>query len=129
MRFDTDGDTSEAVLLRVLEGLRRSFPPPDVPDSTFDVLDAVLGPDHVPDEEEVPLLIMRMRGSLMELLPMVPPHDARKPDFAGFIKKAHLLLDTEPPGDYVGVRMHLRRMAVVGLGLVDLLAPLPAPNP
>ncbi|MCX4804665.1 DUF6415 family natural product biosynthesis protein [Streptomyces sp. NBC_01214] len=96
MRLDV-GDTREAVLLQVLEGLRRSFPPPVVPDSTFDVLNAVLGPDHVPDEDEVPLLIMRMRGSLMELLPRVPLHDARKPDFAALIAKAHLLLDTEPP--------------------------------
>ncbi|MEV7512049.1 DUF6415 family natural product biosynthesis protein [Streptomyces sp. NPDC091201] len=129
MRFDVDGDTSEAVLLRVLEGLRRTFPPPEVPDSTFEVLDAVLGPDHVPDEDEVPLLVMRMRGSLMELIPAVPPHDAVKPDFAKLIATARKLLNTEPPGDYLGIRLHLRRMAVAGLGLVDLLAPLPVPTP
>ncbi|MFJ3637754.1 DUF6415 family natural product biosynthesis protein [Streptomyces sp. NPDC090112] len=117
MRFDVAGDTSEAVLLRVLEGLRSYFPPPDVPDSTFEVLDAVIGPDHVPDEVEVPFLVMRMRGSLMELIPVVPPHDAVKPDFAGLIATARELLNSEPPCDYLGIRLHLRRMAVVGLGL------------
>ncbi|WP_079408416.1 DUF6415 family natural product biosynthesis protein [Streptomyces sp. 3211] len=122
-------DASEHTLLRVLEGLRRSAPPPTVPDSVFALLDAILDPDHVPDEDVVPDLTMRMRGSLMELLPLIPEHDATKPEFESLIAVARRLLDEDPAGDYLGVRLHLRRMAVAGLGLVDLLAPLPVPCP
>ncbi|WP_406514481.1 DUF6415 family natural product biosynthesis protein (plasmid) [Streptomyces sp. NBC_00161] len=117
-------DASEATVMRVLDALR-PVQHPAVVDSIFDVLDDILGPDYIPDEDEIPDLSLRMRGYLMRLLAVVPEDE----DLTDLVTTARDLLDVEVPGDYLGVRLHLRRMALAALGLLDYLAPLPVPSP
>ncbi|MGW6859172.1 DUF6415 family natural product biosynthesis protein [Streptomyces xanthophaeus] len=117
-------DASETTVIRVLEALR-PVQTPGVVDSIFDTLEDILGPDYIPDEEEIPDLGLRMRGYLMRLLGVVPEHE----DLTELIKTARALLDVDVPGDYLAVRVHLRRMALAALSLLEHLAPIPAPSP
>ncbi|MFE3608353.1 DUF6415 family natural product biosynthesis protein [Streptomyces goshikiensis] len=117
-------DASETTVIRVLEALR-PVQTPAVVDSILDTLEDILGPDHIPDEDEIPDLSLRMRGYLMRLLGVVPEHEG----LVDLVTTARALLDVEVPGDYLGVRVHLRRMALVALSLLDHLAPLPVPSP
>lgn len=120
-------DASETTVLRVLEALRPIRT--QVLDSIFDVLEDVLGQDYVPDEDVIQDLSLRMRGHLMQLLAVVPEYESRANDFADLVAIAHGLLNVEVPGDYMGIRVHLRRMALAGLSLLDRFGPLPAPSP
>ncbi|MGG8410305.1 DUF6415 family natural product biosynthesis protein [Streptomyces sp. 12297] len=108
----------------MLEALR-PVQTPAVVDSIFDTLEDILGPDYIPDEDEIPDLSLRMRGYLMRLLGVVPEHE----DLTDLVKAARALLDVEVPGDYLAVRVHMRRMALAALSLLDHLAPLPTPTP
>ncbi|MFD3553770.1 DUF6415 family natural product biosynthesis protein [Streptomyces goshikiensis] len=118
-------DASETTVIRVLEALRPVQTPAFV-DSILDTLEDILGPDYIPDEDDLPDLSLRMRGYLMRLLGVVvPEHEG----FTDLVTTARALLDVEVPGDYLGVRVHLRQMALVALSLLDRLAPLPVPSP
>lgn len=116
-------DASETTVLRVLEALR-PVQTPTVVDSIFDALEDILGQDYIPDDDEIADLSLRMRGYLMRLLGVVPKHE----DFTALVARARALLDVEVPGDYMGIRVHLRRMALTALGLLELLAPLSEPS-
>ncbi|WP_159041344.1 DUF6415 family natural product biosynthesis protein, partial [Streptomyces sp. WM4235] len=111
-------DASETTVLRVLEALR-PVQTPTVVDSIFDALEDVLGLDYVPDEDEISDLSLRMRGYLMRLVGVAPEDK----DFTVLVERARALLDVEVPQDFIGIRVHLRRMALTALGLLDLLAP------
>ncbi|MCX5078990.1 DUF6415 family natural product biosynthesis protein [Streptomyces sp. NBC_00424] len=93
-------------------------------DSIFDALEDILGLDYVPDEDEISDLSLRMRGYLMRLVGVAPEDK----DFTVLVARARALLDVEVPGDFIGIRVHLRRMALTALGLLDLLAPFSEPS-
>ncbi|MFJ4866313.1 DUF6415 family natural product biosynthesis protein [Streptomyces sp. NPDC088748] len=114
---------SETTVMRVLEALR-PVQASAVIDAIFDTLNDILGPDCIPNDDEIPDLSLRMRGYLMRLLGVVPEHG----EFTDLVRTARALLDEEVPGGYLAVRVHLRRMALAALGLLDHLAPLPAPS-
>ncbi|MFE5773170.1 hypothetical protein ACFQ7O_32995 [Streptomyces sp. NPDC056485] len=61
----------------------------------------------------------------MRLLAVIPEND----DLTDLVTTARSLLDVEVPGDYLAVRLHLRRIALIALGLLDHLTPLPTPSP
>ncbi|GGZ98177.1 hypothetical protein GCM10010371_67400 [Streptomyces subrutilus] len=121
-------DASEATVLRVLEELRKSIPTP-VLNAVFEDLEEVLGPDSVPDEDDVPVLTLRMRGHLMRLIGALPEHEPPPQDVDVLITRARALLDVDVPGDYLGIRVHLRRMALAALDFLDHYAPMPVPTP
>ncbi|MFD3328584.1 DUF6415 family natural product biosynthesis protein [Streptomyces sp. NPDC058701] len=95
---------------------------PTVVDSIFDALEDILGQGYIPDDDEISDLSLRMRGYLMRLLAVAPEQD----DFTEPVARARALLDVDVPGDYMGIRVHLRRMALTALALLELLAPFPA---
>lgn len=117
-------DVSETTIIRVLEALR-PVQSSEVVGSILDTLEDILGPDYIPDEDEIPDLSLRMRGYLMQLLGAIPDDET----LTNLVKTARALLDVEVPGDYVAVRLHLRRMALAALGLLDHPAHLPVPSP
>ncbi|MFD3539652.1 DUF6415 family natural product biosynthesis protein [Streptomyces sp. NPDC058662] len=125
MTWELACDTSKTAVLRVLEALQPIRTP--VLHSVFDDLERVLGPDYVPDEEETQDLTLRMRGHLMQLLAAVPEYESRRA-IADLVATVRGLLDVEVPGDYMGIRIHLRRMALASLGLPGF-ARVPAPSP
>lgn len=112
---------SGATVLRLLEALK-PVRNPSVVDAIFDDLEDILGQDYVPDDDEIFDLSLRMRGCLMRLLGAAPEQD----DFTEPVARARALLDVDVPGDYMGSRVHLRRMALTALALLELLAPFPA---
>ncbi|MFG2234902.1 DUF6415 family natural product biosynthesis protein [Streptomyces sp. NPDC048723] len=108
----------EGAVLRALEALQPIRTP--VLNCLFNDLECVLGPDYVPDEEEIQDLTLRMRGHLMQLLATVPEHSSRPEAIAEPVATVRGLLDVEVPGDYTGIRIHLRHMAVAGLALLGI---------
>ncbi|MFE2475349.1 MULTISPECIES: DUF6415 family natural product biosynthesis protein [Streptomyces] len=114
---------SGTTITRVLEALQ-PVQSSEVLDSILDTLEDSLGADYIPDEDENPDLSLRMRDYLMQLLGAIPDDET----LTNLVKTARALLDVEIPVDYVAVGLHLRRMALVSLGLLDHLAPLPAPS-
>ncbi|MFD9356425.1 DUF6415 family natural product biosynthesis protein [Streptomyces sp. NPDC060031] len=126
MTWDVAFDASETTRMRVLEALQPIRP--SVLELIFEDLEVVLGQDYVPDEDEIQDLSLRMRGHLRQLLAVVPEYESRLDEIAPLVATARRLLDAEVPGD-LGIRAHLRRMALAGIGLLDRFAPVPAPSP
>ncbi|MFI5620474.1 DUF6415 family natural product biosynthesis protein [Streptomyces sp. NPDC051567] len=95
-------DASETTVLRVLEELRRPIGTPAL-NTIFEDLEAVLGPDSVPDEEEMRDLALRMRGHLTRLLAAAPEYaehpeyEARPDEITGLVRAARGLLDAFAP--------------------------------
>ncbi|MDX2394109.1 DUF6415 family natural product biosynthesis protein [Streptomyces sp. DK15] len=116
-------DESEATVIRVLEALRPG-PAPAILASLFEALEDILGPDSLPDDDAIADLRLLMRGHLMRLLGVVP----ERQDFTDLAVVARALLDAEVPGDYMGIRVHLRRMALAALDLLDMLDVIPVPD-
>ncbi|MFE2554067.1 DUF6415 family natural product biosynthesis protein [Streptomyces sp. NPDC059355] len=117
-------NVSETTTIHVLEALR---PVQDskVAGSIPDTLEDILGPDYIPAEDEIPDLSLQMRDYLMQLLGATPDDET----LANLVKTARALLDVELPGDYLTVRLHLSRMALTFLGLLNRLAPPHDPAP
>lgn len=126
MTWELASGTSESAVLRALEALQPIRT--EALHSVLDDLERVLGPDYLPDEEEIQNLTLRMRGHLMQHLAAVPEHEPRPEASADLVATARGLLDVEVPGDYMGIRIHLRRMALAGLDLIGFTR-VPAPSP
>ncbi|MFD9339824.1 DUF6415 family natural product biosynthesis protein [Streptomyces sp. NPDC060028] len=60
----------------------------------------------------------RLRGHLMQLLAAVPESGSEPEALADPVAAVRSLLDVEVPGDYMGIRIHLRRMGLAGLRLL-----------
>lgn len=118
-------DASESAAFRVLTAL--SVPAAErvfeaSMESIFDDLNDVFGPDYVATDEEVPDLTLRMRDHLLLVLGADRTYEPRD------VIVARALLDREVSGDHVGIRIHLRRMALACLILLDSCAALPPPD-
>lgn len=126
MTWELAFGTSERAVLRALEALQPIQTA--ALHSTHDDPERVLGPDYLPDEEEIQDLTLRLRGHLMQLLTAVPEHEPRPEASADLVATVRGLLDVEVPGEYMGIRIHLRHMALAGLCLLGT-ARDPAPSP
>ncbi|MFK0202444.1 DUF6415 family natural product biosynthesis protein [Streptomyces lavendulae] len=117
---------SETVAFRVLKALSETAASRVLGaalESIFDDLEDVLGPDYMAPDEELPDLTRRMRGHLMLLLGAAWQYEGDD------VRAARDLLAREVPRDRAGARIHLRRMALTCLSLLDHSAPLPPPAP
>ncbi|MEJ8640161.1 DUF6415 family natural product biosynthesis protein [Streptomyces sp. MS2.AVA.5] len=107
-------DAGTGTMQRVLDSLRLSL----VDESVYEDLEDVLSPPANLDETQMADLTARLRLALADLLPAVRRTHGQQPTFARAIE----LRDAQPPEDSHHALVHLRRLALTTLGLLDLLA-------
>ncbi|WP_299535357.1 DUF6415 family natural product biosynthesis protein [uncultured Streptomyces sp.] len=117
-------DNSTATLERLAASLR-SWPLSTVIlDGIFEDLEAVLSEYSNPDDEEIEALLLRARGSLMQLMAVTSTRDRDPGPVGDLLGRARDLVSAVPATGCMGPRVLLRRMALAVMELLDRMEPI-----